>query len=39
MWVRADLKRRAKQCLRGYYWAAVIAGIRFRLLQYAGGTN
>ena len=39
MWVRADLKRRAKQCLRGYYWAAVIACIIFLVLQYAAGTN
>ena len=39
MWVRADLKQRAKQSLRGYYWAAVAVCLIFLVLQYAAGTN
>lgn len=39
MWVRADLKQRAKQSLRGYYWAAVAVCLIFLVLQYALGTN
>lgn len=39
MWVRADLKQRAKQSLRGYYWAAVGVCLIFLVLQYAAGTN
>ena len=39
MWVRADLKQRAKKNLRGYYWAAVAVCLIFLVLQYALGTN
>ena len=39
MWVRADLKQRAKQSLRGYYCAAVAVCLIFLVLQYALGTN
>lgn len=39
MWVRADLKRRAKQCLRNYYWAAVAACVILLVLQVAAGTS
>lgn len=39
MWVRAELKQRAKQNLKRYYWPAVIVCCIFFILQYATGVN
>lgn len=39
MWVRAELKQRAKQNLKRYYWSAVVVCCLFFVLQYATGVN
>lgn len=39
MWTRADLKDRAKACLRKYYWAAFVVSLIASLVGGFGGGN
>lgn len=39
MWSRADLKNRAKECLRKYYWLAFLASLVVGILGGGGGTG
>ena len=36
MWTRAELKERAKACLRKYYWAAFAVSLVFSLISGIG---
>ena len=39
MWTRAELKERAKGCLRQYYWAAFLVSLIFSIIGGLGGVN
>ena len=39
MWTRAELKERAKGCLRRYYWAAFLVSLIFSIVSAFSGVS